>query len=232
MRSRVSPGSPTQWCATLSPRSSRCRSRQLYERLSVPSLNQRKRAIGVVEGHGRLLEPTHPLQGMVEPEGGEVLLGAIVDPRLGVGRSGELGGGGSSAPHAAGSRSPGSLLCPPTDCRPTIVWRETEDGRRKTLRRSHRGGGTTDSPRSPRGRRAGDGPAPRPGPCRRHLKPVPDTCGGRPAAHLHLTDEQRLLVDRGALSHLATVGDERRLAGPRRGLRRALARRRASGSCR
>ena len=27
---------------------------------------------------------------MVEPEGGEVLIGAIVDPRLGVGRSGEL----------------------------------------------------------------------------------------------------------------------------------------------
>ena len=50
-----------------------------------------KGRFGVVEGHGRLFEPTHPLQGLVEPEGGEVLLGVIVDPRPGVGRSGELG---------------------------------------------------------------------------------------------------------------------------------------------
>ena len=84
---RVSPGSPSQWKATLSPPpASTCRSRQLYEALSVPPANHVTH--GGVPLHHRVpvREPGEPFR-LLGPERLEVGVGSVVDLRVGHDRS-------------------------------------------------------------------------------------------------------------------------------------------------
>ena len=79
---RSSPGSPSQWYATLSPPpASTWRSRQLYETLSRPAdepLHPRRRPL---DDRVPALEPGQPL-GLFGPEGVRVRGGPLVDRRI------------------------------------------------------------------------------------------------------------------------------------------------------
>ena len=98
---RVSPGSPSQWNATWSPRpASTWRSRQLYETLSVPPDEPLGDGQVPLEGGVEVGHQVEQLRGLPGPERLGVGVGLVVE--VGAGRQGRRAG----TPRAAGRCGP------------------------------------------------------------------------------------------------------------------------------